>query len=112
MAILIVLLALAQQQPSTDRIDYAHPEKYVDFPKTLGEEARIRRVAEPLKGKSAEQSLRAIGRWMDCNLKCDPDKAYKWRDVGLIMDDGKYGGCADHALVFGSLARARGIPTD
>lgn len=40
----------------------------------------------------------------------DPAAAYTWRDVDTMVDDGTYGGCADHALLFGALARAVDIP--
>jgi hypothetical protein len=34
-----------------------------------------------------------------------------WRDFDRVLDTKVYGGCADHALVFGALSRACGIPT-
>jgi len=111
MVFLIALLALAPQEPSFDRIEYGKPEQYLKLHETLGVPGRIREAAEPLKGKTDEESLRKIGRWIDANLKYDDKEAYKWRDVVKVVDERKYGGCADHALVFGSLARACGIPT-
>ena len=36
---------------------------------------------------------------------------YEWRDFDRLVRDGNYGGCADYSVVFGSLARACGIPT-
>jgi hypothetical protein len=109
MAILIALLAL--QDPSFDRIKYEKPEQYTELHKSLGDAARIREIAAPLKQKSATGTIREIGRWIGANLKENNDKAYKWRDVLEVIQDGEYGGCADHALVFGALARACGIPT-
>ena len=111
MNLLIALLILAPQDPSFDRIDYDKPAQYIELHKSLGDAARIRKVAEPLKEKSPERTLRAIGRWIDQNLKCDEKKKYEWRNVEEVIGDGAYIGCADHALVFGALARACGLPT-
>ena len=113
MVVLIALLVLAQDppKPSFDGIEYSKPEKYLNLPETHGKADRIKKVAGPLKGKTDEETIRNIGRWVDANLKYDPREAYKWRDVEKVMDDGEYGGCADHALVFGALARACEIPT-
>jgi hypothetical protein len=111
MNLLLALLILAPQEPSFDRIDHGKPEKYLDPPATLGKEARLREIAAPLKKKTAEQTVRAIGEWIGSKLKYDPKVAYAWRNVEKVIDDAKYGGCADHALVFGALARACGIPT-
>ena len=51
-----------------------------------------------------------VGRWIEANLRYDAQCAYEWRDFDGVVDLGKYGGCADHAVVFGALARACGIP--
>jgi len=110
MHLLLALLVIAPQDPSFDRIDYGKPAPYLELHKSFGDAARIRKVAEPLKEKTTEQTLRAIGRWIDQNLKCDEKKKYEWRNVEEVIGDGTYIGCADHALVFGALARACGIP--
>ena len=111
MHLLLALLVIAPQDPSFDRIDYGKPGKYLDLPASLGDAGKIRELAAPLKGKKDEESLQAIGRWISSNLKVDDAKAYKWRPVEKVVADAAYGGCADHALVFGSFARACGIPT-
>jgi hypothetical protein len=97
-------------QPSFDRIDYAHPDKYLALPKTLGDAGRIRKAAATLPGKTPEEKLVSISRWVEKNLRYDPQCSYEWRDFDGVVDLGKYGGCADHAVVFGALARACGIP--
>ena len=58
-----------------------------------------------------EEKLTAVSRWLESNLRYDPNCAYEWRDFERIVDDGRYGGCADHSLVFGALTRACGIPS-
>jgi hypothetical protein len=67
-------------------------------------------VAAALPGKTPEDKLLAVWRWVEANLSYDAKCAYEWRDFDGILDLGKYGGCADHAVVFGALARACGIP--
>jgi hypothetical protein len=100
----------ALPKPSFDGIDYPHPVKYLALPSSLGKAERIRKVALALGGKTPEEKLRAIARWIETNLSYDAKCAYEWRDFDGVLDLGKYGGCADHALVFGALARACGIP--
>jgi hypothetical protein len=97
-------------QPAFDRIDYVKPEKYLALPPSLGNANRIRKVAANLTGKTPEEKLVAVSRWIEKNLRYDAKCAYEWRDFDGILDLGKYGGCADHAVVFGALARACGIP--
>ena len=97
--------------PMFDRIDYAHPEKYLDLPVTLGRKETIRKAAAEIRGETPRKRLAAIGTWIDANLKYDDRAAYAWRDFDRILADRTYGGCADHAEVFGALARACGIPT-
>jgi hypothetical protein len=98
-------------EPKFDRIDYAHPEKYVDLPATLGKKATIEKTAAEIKATTPRKKLAAIGAWIDVHLKYDDHAANAWRDFDKILADGTYGGCADHALVFGALSRASGIPT-
>jgi transglutaminase-like putative cysteine protease len=97
-------------KPSFDRIDYTRPDKYLAILPSLGNPDRIRKVASALGGKTPEEKLVAVSRWVEANLRYDPDCAYEWRDFDGILELGKYGGCADHAVVFGALARACGIP--
>jgi len=97
-------------KPCFYRIDYAHPDKYLALPPSLGNAERIRKVAAALGGKSPEEKLVAVARWVEMKLRYDPKCAYEWRDFDGVLDLGKYGGCADHAVVFGALARACGIP--
>ena len=98
-------------KPDADRVKYARPQDYVDVAPSLGNPERIRTIAAGLKSDSAERTLLNVGHWVDENLTCDPKAAYEWRDFDGLVDGKVYGGCADHALVFGALARACGIPT-
>jgi hypothetical protein len=97
-------------KPVFDRIDYARPQAYLSLPASIGNKAHIEKVAAKLTGKTPEEKLIAIGRWIEGRLRYDARCAYAWRDFDEILDDGKYGGCADHAVFFGALARASGIP--
>jgi hypothetical protein len=98
-------------EPRFDRIDYDRPQDYLALHESLGDAEHIRSIAGPQKAKDPERTLIAIGRWMASNLTCDDRAAYAWRDFDRVVGSKVYGGCADHALVFGALARACGIPT-
>lgn len=98
-------------KPDVDRVDYADPSKYLALLDSMGKRETIRQIADGIKGDDARAKLAAIGAWIDGNLKYDPKAAYAWRDIDTMLEDGTYGGCADHALVYGALARACGIPT-
>jgi hypothetical protein len=97
--------------PSVTRIDYSRPENYLVLHESMESEARIREVAAKIKAKTAEQTLLAINEWISRNLHYDDSAAYSWRSFDQVVDDHRYGGCADYALVFASLSRACGIPT-
>jgi transglutaminase-like putative cysteine protease len=113
--VFLVLAAVpvrAEDVPSCDfnRIDHGHPRSYLDLPPSIGSADRIRKIAAALPGKTPEDKLVAISRWMENHLRYDAQCAYAWRDFDSVVDDGRYGGCADHAVVYGALARACGIP--
>jgi Transglutaminase-like superfamily len=98
-------------EPRFDRIDYNRPQDYLALNKSSGDPEHIRTLAAALKTDSPERTLIAIGRWINSKLTCDNRAAYSWRDFDQVIGSKVYGGCADHALVFGSLSRACGIPT-
>jgi hypothetical protein len=98
-------------EPRLDRIDYAHPEKYVDLPGTLGKKATLEKIAAEIGGATPTEKIAAIGAWIDEHLKYDANSFDHWRDVDKLLADGTYGGCADHAEFFGAISRACGIPT-
>ncbi len=97
-------------KPRFDRVDYAHPGKYLDLPPKLGSAAAIRKAAADIKAATPRGKLGAIGAWITARLRNDPKMGYEYRDFDRILADGTFGGCQDHAEVFGALARACGIP--
>jgi hypothetical protein len=97
--------------PSVDRIDYSHPEKYLEVHPSFGDVEKIREICKSLKAASAEKTLAAIDRWMNNNLKYDPKAGYVARNFDAIVNSKVFGGCAEHSIVFAALARACGIPT-
>jgi hypothetical protein len=98
-------------EPRLDRIDYAHPEKYVEPTPSLGKKATLEKIAGEIQGATPRGKLGAIGAWIDAHLKYDAKSFDHWRDVDKLLADGTFGGCADHAEIFGGIARACGIPT-
>jgi transglutaminase-like putative cysteine protease len=97
--------------PDFGRIDYAHPEKYLAVDPALASPEMVVRIASEIRGETPEEKLREIGAWIDAHLQLRETDAYVWRNVDQLLADGTYGGCADHAVAFGSIARAVGIPT-
>ncbi len=97
--------------PRFDRVDYSTPGKALDLCEAFGSEAEIRKVAARLKATSRLDTLRAIDTWIRKDFVYDAEAAFAWRTFDTMRADRTYGGCADHAVLFGSLARAAGIPT-
>lgn len=98
-------------EPRLDRVDYAHPDRYLALPPSLGTKAAIEKIAGEVRGATPRDKLAGIGAWIDAHLKYDASTFDRWRDVDKLVADGTFGGCADHAEIFGALARACGIPT-
>jgi transglutaminase-like putative cysteine protease len=98
-------------EPRLDRVDYAHPEKYLGLPATLGTKAGIEKIAGEVRGATPRDKLAGIGAWIDAHLTYDASTFDRWRDVDELVSDRTFGGCADHAELFGAIARACGIPT-
>ena len=97
--------------PSCDRIDYSHPEAYLPLNAHFGDKKHIEQIAATLGGKTPEEKLVAISKWVHSHLVYEADAPNEWRDFDRLVRDGNYGGCGDYSVVFGSLARACGIPT-
>src|SRR5256885_14948389 len=97
-------------EPRLDRIDYSRPDKYLAVPETLAKKATLDRIVGEIKGTTPFDKLAGIGAWMDAHLKLDESTFSQWRDVDHLLDDGTFGGCADHATFYGAVARGCGIP--
>jgi transglutaminase-like putative cysteine protease len=98
-------------EPDVNRVDYAHPEKYLELPRTTGKRSTVQRIAAEIGGDSPRAKLAGISAWIGEQLRYDENATYAWRDIDRMLADGTFGGCADHAMLFGVLARAGGIPT-
>jgi hypothetical protein len=97
--------------PRFDRVDYKKPETCLALDPKAGSERAIRAIAEGLKRKTPEETLAAVDRWMARTLAWEEERFDEWRTVEQEVADGTYGGCADHAMVYGTMLRACGIPT-
>ena len=114
---LLALLAVAARaeetapEPRFSGIDYAKPARHLALSPKVGDAKRIQSIATQLRGDSSAKTLANIHQWMHRNLRYDANAAYRWRSLDEMLKDRTYGGCADHAAVFGTFARAAGIPT-
>jgi hypothetical protein len=100
-------------RPSTDRVDYLHPDKYLAIDRTVAPLAAVDSVASQIPAGEPVDVLRAIAFWMDTHLVLRPvssSNSYRWRDFDRMLSDGFYFACADYAFFFGEVARAKGIP--
>ncbi len=97
--------------PKFDRVDHAKPEACLALDPKAGSERAIRAIADGLKRRTPEQTLEAVDLWVARTLEWDPEEFDGWRTVEKMVEDGTYGGCADHAMAYGTLLRACGIPT-
>jgi len=97
--------------PSCDRIDYSRPDAYLPLSAHMGSKDRILEIAATLSGTTPEDKLISISDWIHSNLAYKADVPYEWRNFDRLLRDGNDGGCADYSVVFGTLARACGIPT-
>jgi hypothetical protein len=98
-------------RPSFDRIDYSNPKAYLFLNDKMGSRDRIMKVAESIEGSTPEKKLFAIYRWIESNVFYKADYFNEWRTFDQMLVDGLQGGCAQYSVLFGSLARACGIPT-
>lgn len=96
--------------PDFDRVDHANPQAHLALSPRVGDAAKIRSLASQLKAGTETETLASISQWMHRNLRYDERAAYAWRTLDEMLAARTYGGCADHAAVFGTLARAAGIP--
>lgn len=103
-------------RPPTGRtpetIDYAHPERYLEIPKSAGDAAHVRKLAGPLKAPDAEQTLRRIHAFIADRVPHVPYGVWEAdaHDFDELVQGFDHRGCASHALVFCNLARACGLP--
>jgi transglutaminase-like putative cysteine protease len=111
LALPIAVRADAPPVPSLRGVDHAKPQAYLALDPAWGDPKALASISSQLRRETPEETLGSIGRWMNRNLRLDEKAAYSWRTTDQIRKDGTYGGCADHAILFGLLARAAGIPT-
>ncbi len=99
--------------PAADfnRIDHSNPQLYLTLYPSMGTSTTIEELAAQVDQSDPLETLTAIERWSKSNLEYDSSYAYEWHNVDEMIETGKYGSCADNALIFGTLARACGIPT-
>ncbi|HEY4761816.1 MAG TPA: transglutaminase domain-containing protein [Thermoguttaceae bacterium] len=97
-------------EPEVESIDYANPNRYLDFPHSLGNRTAIEEQASKLKSKTDLETIGNVLAWMDQNLKHDGTKAYQWRNYDDVLRERAYGGCADQGIVCGVLLKGAGIP--
>ena len=96
--------------PNFDRVSHDPPQAHLALSPRVGDAAKIRSLAAQLKAETQEATLASIYQWMHRNLRYDERAAYTWRSMDEMLAARTVGGCADHAAVFGTLARAAGIP--
>jgi hypothetical protein len=97
--------------PSFDRIDYSNPKAYLFLNDKMGSRDLIMLAAKTIEGSTPEKTLLAIHNWIESRFSYKADYFSEWRTFDQMLVDGQQGGCAQYSVLFGSLARACGIPT-
>jgi hypothetical protein len=97
--------------PSFDRIDYSDPQAYLFLNDKMGSRDRIMQAASEIEGKTPEEKLVSIHKWISSHVVYRADYFSEWRTFDQMCDDKTEGGCAQYSVLFGSLSRACGIPT-
>jgi hypothetical protein len=97
--------------PSFDRIDYSNPKAYLFLNDNMGSRDLIMIAAKTIEGSTPEKKLLAIHHWIESRFSYKADYFNEWRTFDQMLVDGLQGGCAHYSVLFGSLARACGIPT-
>jgi hypothetical protein len=97
--------------PQFASIDYERPGDYLFLATSFVGSRSLDALAHQLGRPTDDATLGAIWLWIRDNLKeVNDSQDYKRRTLTDIRSRGRYIGCADHALIYGSLARACGIP--
>jgi transglutaminase-like putative cysteine protease len=98
--------------PQFDGVDYLNPSAYAGVRASFAGRQSIETLATTLCGPTSEATLGNVWRWIRDNLHAETEQGdYRWRTASEIVERGWYFGCAEHALVYGSIIRACGIPT-
>jgi hypothetical protein len=97
--------------PDFNRIDHSQPAKYTGLSEKFGSEKKIKEIARGLRRPILDDTLFAIHSHIEAHYKYRASDFDSWRNYKEMTADGTYGGCADYAVLFGSLTRACGIPT-
>ena len=93
-------------------VDYAHPERHLAIPASLGDRASIdRAAAEAREASQGRDAVTAATVRFDAHVHNDSNHAYVWRPFERVIADGYWMWCADRAVALGTLLRAMGVPT-
>jgi hypothetical protein len=106
-----LLLTLIGSSSPAAEIHYDRPRRYLTIDPKFGARDRILAATRGLRRSTDEATLAAIRDWIETRLRREPRHAYSWRTFDRMLADRTYGSCADHAVLFGSVAQAHGIPT-
>jgi len=101
---------LSAEEPRFDSIDYSSPQKYLAITASLGNLEAIAKQANVLNATTDRKTVSSVLQWMQTQLRCESDRAYKWRNYDTVVAERCYGGCADQAIVCGVLLKSVGIP--
>ena len=96
--------------PDLNRVQLADPAPHLALPATFGKTDALKSLAVQMKRDTPGGTLRTIWSWLRRNLRAKRSEATAYRTVEAVLASGYRTGDAEHALVFGALARAAGIP--
>jgi hypothetical protein len=92
-------------------IRYDAPQQYTAQAPGNGILSLIDSIAGTITGATTEDQLAGIWYWIHDNMKYQIVQEETFRSFAELIRDKSYTGCASHSVVFGTVCRAKGIPT-
>lgn len=95
--------------PNAEDVLRDQPERYLEIPVSFGDEEKIRSISQKeIRGDKSQAPIK-IASYLK-QFPFDNALCYEYRNFDDILETKKMGSCADYALAWIALARAKGIP--
>jgi hypothetical protein len=92
-------------------VKYNEPQQYTAQTSGTGTLALIDSIAGTITGTTPEDLLAGIWYWIHDNMKYQLVPEETFRNFDELVRGKVYSGCASHSIIFGTLCRAKGVPT-
>ena len=107
---LLLIKADEVRKPDTSNIQRDFPGQYLVLSSSFGDESQIREIVHKEISGSKSQAPAKIAAYLR-QYTFDNKVCYQYRNLDDILQTKKIGSCADYAIAWVALARAKGIPS-